>query len=82
MGDAVKAHVQVNSVASKDIVSKLSYTSKRTFVITSDLGNNSFEVKLYNNPASSLRTYKNTELYLLPPDLFPTHPLDTIDYPT
>ena len=50
------------------------------FVVTSDLGNNSFEVQPYDkNPKSAPRKYKNTELYLIPPALFPSHPLDTID---
>ena len=45
VGDFVKAHVQVNSVASKGVVSKLSYKTKDLFIITSDLGNNSFEIQ-------------------------------------
>ena len=74
-----KAHVQVNSVASKGVVSKLSYRAKRPFVITADLGHNIFEVQLYDDATASKCKYKNTELYLLPPALFPSQPLDTID---
>ena len=33
----------------------------------------------YDNANAAKRKYKNTELYLLPPALFPVHPLDTID---
>ena len=77
--DVVKVHVQVDSVASKGIVSKLSYKSKGSFVITAELGNNSFEVQSYNDPTLSKHKYKNTELYLLHPILFPSHLLDTID---
>ena len=62
VGDAVKAHVQVNSVASKGVVSKLSYRAKGPFAITADLGHNSFEVQRYDNPSSAKRKYKNTEL--------------------
>ena len=75
----MKAHVQFNSVVSKGVVSKLSYKAKGPFVVTNDLGNNSFEFQSYDDPTSSKRNYKNTELYLLPPALFPSHPLDTID---
>ena len=48
VGDVVKAHVKVNSVASKGFVSKLSYKAKEPLVITADLGNNSFEVQSYD----------------------------------
>ena len=75
----MKAYVQVNSVASKGVVSTLSYKTKGPFVITADLSNNSFEVQSYNYPTSSERKYKNTELYFLPPTLFPSHLFDTID---
>ena len=42
--DVVKAHVQVNSISEKRIVSKLNYKAKDPFTITADLGNNSVEV--------------------------------------
>ena len=71
ISDVVKAHVQVKYVAGKGIVSKLSYQAKGPFVMTKDLGNNSFEVQCYDKPDGPFRKYKNTELYLLPPELFP-----------
>ena len=77
--DVVKAHVQVKYTAKKGVVSKLSYKAKGSFFITSDLGNNSFKVQPYDKPNSAPRKYKNTELYLLPPALFPSHPLNTIN---
>ena len=79
MSDVVKAHIQVNSVASKDVVDKLSYRAKGPFISTSDLGNNSFAVQSYNTPNSATYKYKNTELYLLPPALFLSQLLDIID---
>ena len=79
MGNVVKTHVQVKFVVKKGMVSKLGYKSKGMFVITSNLGNNSFEVQLYDNPKSAPRKYKNKELYILLPALFPSRPLDTID---
>ena len=44
VGDVVKAHVQVNSSADKGVVGKLSYKAKGPFIITADMGQNSFEV--------------------------------------
>ena len=57
VGDVVKAHVQVNSVASKGVVSKFSYRDKGPFTITADLGNNSFEVQQYDDLSSSKQNY-------------------------
>ena len=79
IGDVVKAHVQVQSWANTGIVGKLAYRARGPFIITKDLGNNSFEVQRYGEPDSAVRKYKNTELYLLPPALFPSEVLDTID---
>ena len=61
------------------MVSKLSYQIKGPFVITKALDHDSFEVKRYNKPDSATRKYKSTELYLLPPQLFPNEELDTMD---
>ena len=79
VGDIVKAHVQVNSNAKTGTVKKLSYRARGPFKITKALGHNSFEVQKYGDPSSATRQYKGTELYLLPPALFPSEPLDTID---
>ena len=74
-----KAHVQTQSIVKRGIVGKLSYSAKGPFIITADLDHGSYEVQRYDDPTSSKRKYKNTELYLLPPALFPSAPLDTID---
>ena len=79
VGDVVKVDVQVQSIVNRGIVGNLSYRVKGPFIITADLGHNSFEVHRYDDPLSAKRKYKNTELYLLPPALFPSTPLDTID---
>ena len=79
IGDVVKAHVQVKSDSNKGIVGKLSYKAKGPFIITADLGFDSYEVQRYDDKTSATRKYKSTELYLLPPALFPSSPLDTID---
>ena len=79
IGDVIKAHVQVNSDSKKVIVSKLSYKAKGPSIITADLGFDSYEVQRYNDNTSAKRKYKSTELCLLPPALFPSSPLDTID---
>ena len=35
-------------------------------------------IKQYNDELSTVRKYKDSEMYLLPPSLFPNKPLDTI----
>ena len=55
VGDVVKAHVQVQSRADTGIVSKLAYRARGPFIITKDLGNNSFEVQRYGNADSAIR---------------------------
>ena len=45
VGDMVKAYVQVQSIAKRGIVGKLSYHAKGPFIITADLGHNIFEVQ-------------------------------------
>ena len=72
VGDVVKAHVQVQSNADNGVVGKLSYRARGPFIITTDLGGGSFEVQRYGDTAAATRKYKNTELYLLPPALFPS----------
>ena len=79
VGDIVKAHVQVQSNAAKGQVGKLSYQARGPFKIITDLGHQSFEVQKLDKPTSATRKYKSTDLYLLPPSLFPPEPLDTMD---
>ena len=79
VGDAVKAHIQVQSNQSTGQVGKLCYRAKGPFQVTKDLGSGSFEVQRYNEPNSARRKYKATDLYLLPPVLYPAEPLDTMD---
>ena len=79
LGDVVKAHVQVTSKAATGEVGKLSYQAKGPFQISKIMGHNSYEVKRYNDPESASRKYKGTELYLLPPAIFPHEPLDMMD---
>ena len=79
VGDVVKAHVQVQSNASTGVVKKLSYQARGPFRVTRILGANSYEVQRYNSPSSAPRKYKGTELYILPPNLFPSEPMDTMD---
>ena len=72
VGDVVKAHVQVQYQRECGTVGKFSYRDRGPFVITQDLGNNSFEVRRYDELSSTVRKYKNSELYLLLPALFPS----------
>ena len=80
VGDIViKAHVQVQSILAKGQVQKLSYQARGPFRITQVLGNQSFEVQRYDNPNGATRKYKRADLYLLPPSIFPSEPLDTMN---
>ena len=79
VGDVVKAHVQVNSNSKTGVVKKLSYQARGPFRVTRIFGANSYEVQRYNSSSSAPRKYKGTELYLLPPNLFPCEPMDTMD---
>ena len=63
VGDVVKAHVQVNYVTDKGLVSKLIYKAKDPFTITADLGHHIFEVQPYDETNYAKRKYKNTEVY-------------------
>ena len=80
VGDAVTARVQVQSNAELGKVKKLSYNAKGPFQITAVLDANSYEVQRYNQPDSAKRKYKGSDLFLLPPAIFPQDPLDTMDH--
>ena len=79
VGDVVKAHVQVQSNSSNGDVKKLSYQARGPFQIKETLDSDSYIVERYNSSSTSTRKYKGTELYLLPPALFPHEPVDTMD---
>ena len=79
VGYVVKAHVQVQPQAETGVVDKLGCCTRGPFVITTDLGNGSFEVQRYSNSTSAIGKYKNTKLHLLPPALFPSETLDFVD---
>ena len=49
VGDVIKAHIQVNSVADEVLFSKISYKEKGPFSITADLVHHIFELQLYND---------------------------------
>ena len=63
----------------KGIVSKLKYRARGTFTITAELGHNSFEIKQYDDTASTPHKYTREELYLLLLTLLPLTPLDISD---
>jgi hypothetical protein len=80
VGDAVTARVQVQSNAESGQVKKLSYNAKGPFQITAILDANSYQVQRYNQPDSAKRKYKGSDLFLLPPAIFPQDPIDTMDH--
>ena len=79
IGDVVKAHVQVQSNSKSGIVKKLSFQARGPFQIVEILEGNSYLVKRYNSDQSSTRKYKGSELYLLPPSIFPHDLVNTMD---
>jgi len=79
VGDVVKTHISATFNFVESRVKKLSYQAKGPFIITTDLGQSSFEVRRYNFPNSKTRKYKSCDLYLLPPHLFLCEELDTIE---
>ena len=78
-GDVVKAHVQVQSKLATGEIGKFSYATRGHFIIVEDLGNDAYHVQRYNNKDSAIRKYKGTDLYLLPPAILPSDPLDTMN---
>ena len=44
-----------------------------------DLVNDSYHDQRYNDEDSTIRKYKETDLYLLLPAIFPSDPMDTMD---
>ena len=78
-GDVVKAHIQVQLKLALGEVGKLSYRARGPFQIVEVLGNDSYHVQRYNDTDSSIRKYKGTDQYMLPPSIFPCEPLDTMD---
>ena len=79
VGDVVTAHVQVKSNSKTGEVSKLSYKARGPFIIVADKGFGTFEVRQYNNPTAPTRLYKGIDLYILPPAIFPSNPIDATD---
>ena len=75
----VKVHVQVTSHAATNTVGKLAYAARGSFLIKKVLEADSYMVQRYGHPDAPLRKYKGHDLYLLPPVLFLSEPLDTLD---
>ena len=75
----MKVHVQVQSKLDNGEVGKLSYRARGPFQIIEDLGSDSYHVKRHNNANSVVRKDKGTDVYLFPPAIFPSDPLDTMD---
>ena len=55
------------------------YRARGSFQVTEDLGSDSYHAKRYNDANSAVMKYKGIDLYLLPPAIFPSDPLDIID---
>ncbi|GFH46278.1 hypothetical protein CTEN210_02752 [Chaetoceros tenuissimus] len=79
VGDVVKVHIQVQSSAENNKVGKLSYQIRGPYQIIKDHGNNSYDIQRYGQPNSAIKKHQACDLYLLPPNLYPSDPLDTLD---
>ena len=79
VGDVVKVHIQVQSSAENNKVGKLSYQIRGPYQIVKDHGNNSYDVQRYGQPNGAIKKHQACDLYLLPPNLYPSDPLDTLD---
>lgn len=79
IGDVVKAHVQVQSNSSTGTVKKLSYQARGPFQIKEKLDGDSYLVQRYGDDDAATRKYKGSELYLLPPNIFPHKPIDSMN---
>jgi len=79
VGDVVKVHVQVQSSTEQNRVGKLSYKIRGPYQIIKDHGNNSYDIQRYGNPNGAIKKHRACDLYLLPPNLYPSNPLDTMD---
>ena len=75
----VKVYIQVQSKLDNGEVGKLSYRARRPFQIIENFGSDSYHVKRYNDANSVVRKYKRINLYLLPPAIFPSDPLNTMN---
>ena len=74
----MKAHIQVQSKLDNVEFGKLSYKARGPFQIIEVLGNDLYHVQHYTEIDSAVRKYKGTDIYLLPPAIFPSNPLDTV----
>ena len=79
VGVIVKVHVQVQSSADNNRVGKLSYQVRGPYQIIKDHSNNSYDVQRYGQPNGAIKKHQACDLYLLPPNLYPSDPLDTLD---
>ena len=67
----VKLHVEVNHVKDKRVVSNSSSSDKGPFVITTDIGNNSFKVQL-NDELQYTTQNKKIGILFVPSGALPT----------
>ena len=73
----VKAHVQVQSNSKTGSVKKLLIQARGPFQIVEKLEGNSYMVRRYDNKDAPTMKYKGSELYMLPPSIFPHDPIDS-----
>ena len=76
--DIFKYHNHVHSNHKTVLVQKLFYRERGTFRITKYYGSNPNGFQWYNDANSVVQKYKGTNIYLIPPEIYPHRTLDTI----
>lgn len=80
VSDVVTARVTVQLNTETGTVEKLAYRAKGPFQIKEVLQGDSYLVQKYGEDCSTTRKYKGSDLFLLPPVIYPHNPLDTTDF--
>ena len=79
VGDVVMVHSEIQSKKEKKIVAILLYQTRRPYVIISKASVGTYNCRKYGKPNGSIKRFHMEDLYLLPPAIYPTEPVDTTD---
>ena len=79
VGDVVMVHSEIQSKKEKKIVAILLYQTRRPYVIISKASVGTYNCRKYGKPNGSIKRFHMEDLYLLPPTIYPTEPVDTAD---
>ena len=79
VGDVVMVRSEVQNTKEKKVVAKLVYQTRRPYVIISKASLGTYNCRKYGKPDGSIKTFRTEDLYLLPPAIYPSEPIDTAD---